>query len=113
MRSGEIAADENVPEVRLHYDANGVILAEAAHLPFEPLAGADGSGDEILQGLSLHRHGILMTIDSVKVELEDMGHQIRKETDAYGGYQGIWRLDNPLCYFGGSDPRKDGCAIGY
>jgi len=51
--------------------------------------------------------------DSVKVELEDMGHQIRKETDAYGGYQGIWRLDNPLRYFGGSDPRKDGCAIGY
>jgi gamma-glutamyltranspeptidase len=32
---------------------------------------------------------------------------------SYGGYQGIWRQDDPLRYFGGSDPRKDGCAIGY
>jgi gamma-glutamyltranspeptidase len=33
--------------------------------------------------------------------------------DVFGGYQGIWREENPRRYFGGSDPRKDGCAIGY
>ena len=33
--------------------------------------------------------------------------------EALGGYQAIWRQDAPLRYFGGSDPRKDGRAIGY
>ena len=31
----------------------------------------------------------------------------------FGGYQGIWRKDEPRRYFGASDSRKDGCAIGY
>lgn len=51
--------------------------------------------------------------ESVKVALGQMGHKLRKELGAYGGYQGIWRESNPRRYFGGSDPRKDGCAIGY
>jgi len=51
--------------------------------------------------------------DQVKRELADMGHKVMEETGAYGGYQGIWREDGPLRYFGGSDPRKDGCAVGY
>ncbi|MBT5926189.1 MAG: gamma-glutamyltransferase [Verrucomicrobia bacterium] len=49
----------------------------------------------------------------VKQQLSEMGHRIRPTTGAYGGYQGIWRMDEPLRYFGGSDPRKDGCAVGY
>ena len=51
--------------------------------------------------------------DSVKHKLADMGHRINRKVGVYGGYQGIWRQDNPLRYFGGSDPRKDGCAVGY
>ena len=51
--------------------------------------------------------------DSVKEKLADMGHKIRSSSGAFGGYQGIWKESNPLRYFGGSDPRKDGCAIGY
>ena len=42
-----------------------------------------------------------------------MGHKVRPAAGAWGGYQGIWREESPLRYFGGSDPRKDGCAIGY
>jgi gamma-glutamyltranspeptidase len=42
-----------------------------------------------------------------------MGHRVLPGVEAHGGYQAIWRLDNPLRYFGGSDPRKDGAAIGY
>ena len=38
MRSGAVAAAENVPEVRFHHDARGVVLAETAQLPGEPLA---------------------------------------------------------------------------
>jgi len=51
--------------------------------------------------------------DSVKQKLADMGHTIRKALGAYGGYQGIWREENPMRYFGASESRKDGCAIGY
>jgi gamma-glutamyltranspeptidase/glutathione hydrolase len=48
-----------------------------------------------------------------KLKLAYMGHRIRREVGTFGGYQGIWRQSNPRRYFGGSDPRKDGCAVGY
>jgi len=51
--------------------------------------------------------------EEVKRKLADMGHGIREGEDIFGGYQGIWREGSPRRYFGGSDPRKDGCAIGY
>lgn len=51
--------------------------------------------------------------DSVREALVAMGHNIRPGVGSFGGYQGIWREDAPLRYFAGSDPRKDGCAIGY
>jgi len=51
--------------------------------------------------------------DSVKVQLAQMGHSFSNSIDSHGGYQAIWREENPRVYFGGSDPRKDGMAIGY
>lgn len=48
-----------------------------------------------------------------KEDLIKMGHKIAAHVSAHGGYQGILRKDDPLLYFGGSDPRKDGCALGY
>jgi len=51
--------------------------------------------------------------DAVKQALVAMGHEAHAGIDAFGGYQGIWREEGPRRYFGGSDPRKDGCAIGY
>jgi gamma-glutamyltranspeptidase/glutathione hydrolase len=51
--------------------------------------------------------------DTVKERLRAMGHRVELELDAHGGYQAIWRRDEPRVYFGGSDPRKDGAAIGY
>ncbi len=51
--------------------------------------------------------------DRVKMRLAEMGHEILPDLGVHGGYQAIWRLDDPLRYFGGSDPRKDGGAIGY
>lgn len=51
--------------------------------------------------------------DSTKIALAEMGHRLRPGTPMLGGYQGIWREDNPLRYYGASDPRRDGCAIGF
>jgi len=51
--------------------------------------------------------------EETKLKLAYMGHRISPGVGAFGGYQGIWRQSNPRRYFGGSDPRKDGCAIGY
>jgi gamma-glutamyltranspeptidase/glutathione hydrolase len=51
--------------------------------------------------------------DEVKRKLAEMGHKVREGEGAFGGYQGIWREPDPRRYFGGSDPRKDGCAIGF
>lgn len=51
--------------------------------------------------------------DAVRQKLVEMGHKVQPGVTSQGGYQGIWRKDDPLRYFGGSDPRRDGCAIGY
>ena len=51
--------------------------------------------------------------DAVRLRLAEMGHRVRGGNGAFGGYQSIWRLDEPRRYFGGSDPRKDGAAVGY
>jgi gamma-glutamyltranspeptidase/glutathione hydrolase len=54
--------------------------------------------------------------DSVRQQLTEMGHKVSSGVavfGVFGGYQGIWRDEEPRRYFGGSDPRKDGCAIGY
>ena len=46
-------------------------------------------------------------------ELLARGHAVVKDTGGYGGYQGIWydRINDVL--IGGSESRKDGCALGY
>ncbi len=50
----------------------------------------------------------------VAEQLSEMGHVISETgSGMYGGYQAIWREDEPLRYFAGTDPRKDGCAVGY
>ena len=46
-------------------------------------------------------------------ELTAKGHKIASRGGGmYGGYQAIWREDEPMRYFAGSDPRKDGSAVG-
>jgi gamma-glutamyltranspeptidase/glutathione hydrolase len=69
------------------------------------------TGHKMVEGgsVGLERH----IPDNVKSQLADRGHNILPDIGVFGGYQGIWREENPLRYFGGSDPRKDGCAQGY
>ena len=49
----------------------------------------------------------------MKAALEKKGHRLDDRIQAHGGYQAIWRRDDPRVYFGASDPRKDGAAMGY
>lgn len=51
--------------------------------------------------------------DAVRQELADMGHNVIIPSGAIGGAQAI-RIDHKAgVLIGASDPRKDGCALGY
>ncbi|HDP94226.1 MAG TPA: gamma-glutamyltransferase [Candidatus Aminicenantes bacterium] len=50
---------------------------------------------------------------SVVRELMDRGHRIVPRRGGYGGYQGIWIDHDRGVLLGGSESRKDGCALGY
>ena len=50
--------------------------------------------------------------DTVKATLRDMGHNVQTPETAIGGSQAIMLRDDGVRE-GGSDPRKDGCALGY
>lgn len=63
-------------------------------------------GDPI--GTARLEHGFAPEVPEA---LTALGHKVRVG-GAFGGYQGIVRLESPRRYAGGSDPRKDGCAFG-
>jgi len=49
------------------------------------------------------------TIDGLRAR----GHCVETTVNDYGGYQGIWIDEEAGELLGGSEPRKDGCALGY
>jgi gamma-glutamyltranspeptidase/glutathione hydrolase len=75
----------------------------------------DGSatpvGDEMFDGGTVYLEPGLPqeTID----ELVAKGHRIEISETGFGGYQGIWIDPETGMLHGGSESRKDGCAIGY
>jgi gamma-glutamyltranspeptidase/glutathione hydrolase len=48
----------------------------------------------------------------VRAELAQMGHQVSLSPEPIGGAQSIL-IDDSGILIGASDPRKDGCALGY
>jgi gamma-glutamyltranspeptidase/glutathione hydrolase len=50
--------------------------------------------------------------DDVKAELSALGHNVQTPQTAIGGSQAILLHEDGVLE-GGSDPRKDGCALGY
>ena len=61
-------------------------------------------------GRVVYENGIL---PDVIRELVSRGHTIGKENGGYGGYQGIWYDSEKNILTGGTESRKDGCALGY
>ena len=51
--------------------------------------------------------------DEVRKALEEKGHRLVSSPGMFGGYQAIMIDPKTGALFGGSDPRKDGCAIGW
>jgi gamma-glutamyltranspeptidase/glutathione hydrolase len=49
----------------------------------------------------------------VRKALEAKGHRLTPAPGQYGGYQAIMIDPKSGALFGGSDPRKDGCAMGW
>ena len=45
--------------------------------------------------------------------LRAMGHQVTDVDRPHGGGQAIWIEEAPRVLVGGSEPRKDGLALGY
>jgi gamma-glutamyltranspeptidase/glutathione hydrolase len=50
---------------------------------------------------------------SIRSGLTRLGHHVTSAMDAWGGYQGIVIDPKTGALIGGSDPRKDGLAIGW
>src|SRR5579864_5847393 len=65
----------------------------------------------------LHYEGLYQLEDSVPADivagLQKLGHQTTKIIPPLGGGQAIWIDWEKGTLTGGSDPRKDGCALGY
>lgn len=51
--------------------------------------------------------------DEVRRELSKMGHSVVSVVGGFGGYQGILIDADRHVYYGASESRKDGCAVGY
>jgi len=64
---------------------------------------AGGEGMQVERGYS----------DAVRAELAAMGHDVRIPDGPIGGAQAIWIDAETGMLQGASDPRKDGCALGY
>jgi gamma-glutamyltranspeptidase/glutathione hydrolase len=65
----------------------------------------------------LHYEGVYQLEDGVPAEivegLQKLGHKTAKVVAPWGGGQAIWIDWDKGTLTGGSDPRKDGCALGY
>jgi len=94
------------------YQANGHVrfMTNMVDFGLHPQAAIDAPRSFSDEGVMNVERGYS---DSVRQELVDMGHKVTIPTIALGGAQAI-RIDHDAgVLIGASDPRKDGCALGY
>ena len=91
----------------------GMDLQEAGDAPrFYHTGSSEPTGTTMTDGGLLHlESGVPM---EVRRELLRRGHRLVETTGtAFGGYQAIWRDPATGVYFGATESRKDGIALGY
>jgi gamma-glutamyltranspeptidase / glutathione hydrolase len=91
----------------------GMNLQEAGDAPrFYHEGSSEPTGTVMRDGGILHLES---GVDpEVRRELARRGHRIQEIIPtAFGGYQAIWRDPSTGVYFGASESRKDGMALGY
>jgi len=76
-----------------------------------------GTSEPFVVGGKMKDGGILLIESGISIntqrELEKLGHTVQYTTGPFGGYQAIWRDPKTGVYYGASEMRKDGMAIGY
>ena len=90
----------------------GMDVQEAGDAPrFRHLGSSEPTGQPADGGGTVALESTIAA--GVRRALEAKGHKLTKEPGGFGGYQAI-RIDLERgVLIGGSDPRKDGCAMGY
>lgn len=95
------------------YQPNGHarVLTNVIDYGLHPQAALDAprSFADPAQGLLVERG----YSDAVRAELSQMGHPVSIPETPIGGAQAIWIDPDTGVLQGASDPRKDGCALGY
>jgi gamma-glutamyltranspeptidase/glutathione hydrolase len=85
------------------------------------ISGVVDSGLDVQQSLDLPRawfgQGVVLAergiSESVVRQLSGFGHRVQEASGPLGAGQAIWIDQARSLFAGGSDQRKDGCAIGY
>ena len=93
----------------IDFDMN---LQEAGDAPrFYHGGSSEPTGTLMTTGGTLHLEAGVPA--EVRRDLRRMGHRLAVTVGRYGGYQAIARDPRTGVYFGASESRKDGCALGY
>jgi gamma-glutamyltranspeptidase/glutathione hydrolase len=90
----------------------GMGIQEAGDAPRIRHYGSSQPTGQIMTdgGRIVFESGILPEVIRTLVE---RGHEVGKESGGFGGYQGIWYDRERNVLVGGTESRKDGCALGY
>jgi len=93
----------------LHFGMN---VQEAGDAPrFRHSGSSQPMGDTMTDGGTVYLEDGISP--QVIRDLIAKGHTVSKTRGGFGGYQGIWIDTERGVLIGGSESRKDGCAIGY
>jgi gamma-glutamyltranspeptidase/glutathione hydrolase len=90
----------------------GMNVQEAGDAPrFEHMGSSEPTGEVMRDGGQVALEAGFSP--DVLRALSGMGHEIVMDVGGFGGYQGIWWDWRNDVLLGGSESRKDGCALGY